>query len=116
MPLTAGIIFNDKLWKEHPDIWNKDEKQHKVSDKVTWKLVRHDKREDLRRDAQAKVQQEAAGWQELALFEETGLGEAGSGVGFAFHQQLSHSCTGKEEKPKVYLKASLALYEDHAFF
>lgn len=33
-----------------------------------------------------------------------GLGEAGGGVGFAFHQQLSHSCTRKEENPKISLK------------
>lgn len=96
--------INDKLWKEHPDLWNKDEKQHKVSGKVTPRLVRHDKREDVRRDAQVKVQPwKQQGGRSCCIWNE-GLGEAGGGVGFAFHQQLSHSCTRKEENPKISLK------------
>lgn len=62
MPVTAGITFNDKLQKEHPAIWNKDEKQYKVSDKVAQGLVRHERREDLKRDAQVKVQQGGRSW------------------------------------------------------
>lgn len=52
-PVTAGILLNDKPWKEHPDLWNKDDEQGLREGH--WKLVRHHKR-DLRRDAQVKVQ------------------------------------------------------------
>lgn len=93
-PVTAGILFNDKPWKEQPDLWNKDEKQHKVSEKGI-KTCETPQKGSQERCPGEGAALEAAGWQELAGFEQAALGEAVGGVGFAFHQQLSHSCTGK---------------------